>query len=146
MCRSAVFNHNSLWTNCAVDHGLFEVWRHKTKLLTRRSRFRNEHLASCMMLCLFFCGKSMRGRSHYKLWEPMRSDKEQETDSQLIMQRWFFSSKRTCHSLSQKNLSSETTPLHADLSLRFCMIQIWTLYNRFINVVSIWKLETVQHS
>ena len=110
--------------------------------LTRRCHFRNELLARCMLLCLFLCGKSMWGRSHYELREPMRSGEEQETGSQMIMQRWFFTSKRTCPSLSpQKKLNSETTPLHADWSLRFCLIQIWTLCNRLINVVSVWKRQ-----
>ena len=65
MCRSTVLSHNSLWTNCAAGRGLFEVRRHRTKLLTRQCHFRNELLARCMLLCLFLCGKSMRG------WSPL---------------------------------------------------------------------------
>ena len=71
MCRSAVCSHNSLWTNCAVDRGLFEVRCHKTKLLTRRSHF--------SMLCFFFVESQCGGgatMNYGSPWGVARSKKQ----------------------------------------------------------------------
>ena len=50
-----------LWINFVADGGLFEVWRHKTELLMRKSLLGTN--SPCCMFCLFLCENSMRRRA-----------------------------------------------------------------------------------